>query len=54
MKGSKIFKAAFIVMIISIISRFLGLFRDMLVSYQFGMNMYTDAYKAGGQPDTCV
>ncbi len=46
MKGSKIFKAAFIVMIISIISRFLGLFRDMLVSYQFGMNMYTDAYKA--------
>ena len=46
MKGSKIFKAAFIVMIVSIISRFLGLFRDMLVSYQFGMNMYTDAYKA--------
>lgn len=46
MKGNKIFRAAFIVMIISIISRFLGLFRDMLVSYQFGMNMYTDAYKA--------
>lgn len=53
MKGSKIFKATFIVMIISIISRFLGLFRDMLVSYQFGMNMYTDAYKAAvSVPDT--
>lgn len=46
MKGNKIFKAAFLVMIISILSRFLGLFRDMLVGYQFGVSVYTDAYKA--------
>ena len=46
MKGNKIFKAAFLVMIISILSRFLGLFRDMLVGYQFGASIYTDAYKA--------
>lgn len=46
MKGNKIFKAAFLVMIISIVSRFLGLFRDMLVGSQFGVDMYTDAYKA--------
>ena len=46
MKGNKIFKAAFLVMIISILSRFLGLFRDMLVGYQFGVSIYTDAYKA--------
>lgn len=53
MRGSKIFKAAFLVMIISILSRFLGLFRDMLVGYQFGINMYTDAYKAAvSVPDT--
>ena len=42
MKGNKIFKAAFLVMIISILSRFLGLFRDMLVGYQFGVSIYTD------------
>lgn len=46
MKGNKIFKAAFLVMIVSILSRFLGLFRDMLVGYQFGVSIYTDAYKA--------
>ena len=46
MKGNKIFKAAFLVMIISVLSRFLGLFRDMLVGYQFGVSIYTDAYKA--------
>ena len=46
MKANKIFKAAFLVMIISILSRFLGLFRDMLVGYQFGVSIYTDAYKA--------
>ena len=36
MKGKKIFKATFLVMIISIVSRFLGLIRDLLVAYQFG------------------
>lgn len=46
MRGNKIFKAAFLVMIISILSRFLGLFRDILVGYQFGVSIYTDAYKA--------
>lgn len=53
MKNNKIFKATFIVMIISVVSRFLGLVRDMLVSYKFGMSMYTDAYKAAvSVPDT--
>ena len=46
MKGNKIFKAAFLVMIICFLSWFLGLFRDMLVGYQFGVSVYTDAYKA--------
>lgn len=46
MRGNKIFKAAFLVMIISILIRFLGLFRDILVGYQFGVSIYTDAYKA--------
>lgn len=46
MRGNKIFKAAFLVMIIGILSRFLGLFRDILVGYQFGVSIYTDAYKA--------
>lgn len=46
MSTNKVFKAAFLVMIMSIFSRFLGLFRDMLVGYQFGISNYTDAYKA--------
>ena len=35
MKGNKIFKAAFLVMIISILSRFLGLFRDINLELVF-------------------
>lgn len=46
MKSRKIFKATFLVMIITIASRFLGLIRDSLVAYHFGATAITDAYKA--------
>ena len=46
MKSKKIFKATFLVMVITIASRFLGLIRDSLVAYYFGAGAITDAYKA--------
>ena len=46
MKSKKIFKATFLVMVITIVSRFLGLIRDSLVAYYFGASAITDAYKA--------
>ena len=53
MKGNRIFKAAFIVMIVTIASRFLGIARDMLVANNFGSGIFTDAYKvAVSVPDT--
>lgn len=53
MKSNKIFKATFVVMLVTIITRFLGLIRDVLVAYKFGSGMYTDAYNAAvAVPDT--
>lgn len=53
MKNNKIFKATFIVMFVTIITRFLGLGRDVLVAYKFGTEMYIDAYNAAvAVPDT--
>ena len=53
MKGNKIFKATFIVMFVTILARFLGLARDVLVAYKFGSGVYTDAYNAAvAVPDT--
>lgn len=46
MKSKKIFKSTFLVMVITIVSRFLGLIRDSLVAYYFGASAITDAYKA--------
>lgn len=46
MKNNKVFKATFLVMIITISSRFLGLIRDAMVANQFGADAITDAYKA--------
>lgn len=46
MKGNKIFKATFIVMLVTLLSRILGMVRDVLVASNFGAGMYTDAYKA--------
>lgn len=37
-------KSTFIIMIVSLISRFLGLIRDMLIANNFKIGMYTDAY----------
>ena len=46
MKGNKIFKATFVVMIVTLLSRVLGMVRDILVASNFGAGVYTDAYKA--------
>lgn len=46
MKGNKIFKATFFVMIVTLLSRVLGMVRDILVASNFGAGVYTDAYKA--------
>ena len=46
MKENKIFKATFVVMIVTLLSRVLGMVRDILVASNFGAGVYTDAYKA--------
>lgn len=46
MKSNKIFKATFVVMIVTLLSRVLGMVRDILVASTFGAGVYTDAYKA--------
>lgn len=46
MRGNKVFKATFIVMIVTLLSRILGMVRDILVASNFGAGVYTDAYKA--------
>ena len=52
-KGSNLIKSTFIIMIVSIISRALGLIRDMLIGKSFGAGMYTDAYNiAVSVPET--
>jgi len=52
-KGSSLIKSTFIIMIVSVISRALGLIRDMLIGKSFGAGMYTDAYNiAVSVPET--
>lgn len=46
MKGNKVLKATLIVMIITIISRFIGFFRDILAAYHFGVGEKYDIYSA--------
>ncbi|MBC2457713.1 murein biosynthesis integral membrane protein MurJ [Clostridium beijerinckii] len=41
---SSLIKSTFIIMIVSLISRFLGFARDMLIAKNFGAGIYTDAY----------
>ena len=41
-KGSNLIKSTVIIMIVSVISRALGLIRDMLIGKNFGAGMYTD------------
>ena len=40
-----LFKSTLIVMIMAVISRFIGFFRDILIANNFGASNYTDAYK---------
>lgn len=46
MSKNKIFKATFIIMIVTIITRFLGLLRDVLVASSFGVGIETSSYIA--------
>ncbi|GAB6170372.1 murein biosynthesis integral membrane protein MurJ [Clostridium carnis] len=46
MSNNKVFKATAMVMIITIISRFLGLGRDILAAYHFGAGSIYDIYSA--------
>lgn len=41
---SSLIKSTFVIMIVSLISRFLGFARDMLIAKNFGAGIYTDAY----------
>ncbi len=41
---STLIKSTFIIMIVSLTSRFLGFIRDMLIANNFGAGVYTDAY----------
>lgn len=53
MKSSKVIKSAIIVMIVTLISKVLGLGRDMLVAYNFGAGALNDAYNVAVTiPDT--
>lgn len=48
-----LFKSTLIVMIMAVISRFIGFFRDILIANNFGASNYTDAYKtATSIPET--
>ncbi|EKQ53585.1 MULTISPECIES: murein biosynthesis integral membrane protein MurJ [unclassified Clostridium] len=52
-QGSSLIKSTFIIMIVSLISRFLGFVRDMLIGKNFGAGVYTDAYNiAVSVPET--
>ncbi|MEG0295425.1 MAG: murein biosynthesis integral membrane protein MurJ [Clostridium sp.] len=53
MSNNKLFKATFVLMVVTIISKGIGLFRDVLVGYNFGTTGVTDAYAtAVSVPDT--
>lgn len=52
-KGSSLIKSTFIIMLVSLISRFLGFIRDILIGKNFGAGAYTDAYNiAVSVPET--
>lgn len=44
MSKSNLIKSTAVVMIVSLLSRCLGLIRDLLIGNNFGASMYTDAY----------
>lgn len=46
MSKNKIFKATFIIMVVTVITRFLGLVRDVLVASNFGVGVESNAYIA--------
>ena len=46
MNNNKVFKATFIIMIVTVFTRFLGLARDVLVGAKFGAGIETQAYIA--------
>lgn len=46
MSKNKIFKATFIIMVVTVITRCLGLIRDALVGYNFGVGVENSAYIA--------
>lgn len=53
MSGKKMFKATFVLMVVTIISKGIGFFRDALVAATFGGSGVTDAYEiAVSVPDT--
>ena len=53
MSGKKLFKATFVLMVVTIISKGIGFFRDALVVSTFGGGGTTDAYQiAVSVPDT--
>ncbi|NLK95861.1 MAG: murein biosynthesis integral membrane protein MurJ [Clostridiales bacterium] len=53
MKKGNLIKSTGIVMIIALISKFIGAIRDILISSNFGVSEYTDAYKLSASiPDT--
>jgi putative peptidoglycan lipid II flippase len=43
--GKLIFKATLLIAFFNLMSRVLGLVRDMVIAHQFGANMLTDAYQ---------
>ena len=53
MKKGSLIKSTLIVMIVAVLTKFMGAFRDILISNKFGANAYTDAYKLSASiPDT--
>lgn len=53
MKKGSIIKSTVIVMIVAVLSKFIGAFRDILITGKFGATVYTDAYKLSAAiPDT--
>ena len=53
MKKGSLIKSTVIVMIVAVLAKFMGAFRDILISNKFGANAYTDAYKLSASiPDT--
>ncbi|HUS16950.1 MAG TPA: murein biosynthesis integral membrane protein MurJ [Chloroflexia bacterium] len=54
MAASRIAKAAFIIMVGSVLSRVLGLGREVVISYQFGAGAKVDAFTAAAHISTII